>query len=62
MKAEEIFLAALEKSSPTERAAYLDQVCGDDAGLRYWTRTTVAKLTGTADPCRLARQVKPFGG
>jgi serine/threonine protein kinase len=36
MKAEEIFLAALEKSSPTERAAYLDQVCGDDAGLRRW--------------------------
>jgi serine/threonine protein kinase len=36
MKAEEIFLAALEKSSPAERAAYLDQACGDDAGLRRW--------------------------
>ena len=36
MKAEEIFLAAVEKSSPIERAAYLDQVCGDDAGLRRW--------------------------
>ena len=36
MKAEEIFLAAVEKSSPSERAAYLDQMCGDDAGLRGW--------------------------
>jgi serine/threonine protein kinase len=36
MKAEEIFLAVVEMSSPIERAAYLDQVCGDDAGLRRW--------------------------
>jgi serine/threonine protein kinase len=36
MKAEEIFLAAVEKSSPSDRAVYLDQVCGDDADLRDW--------------------------
>jgi WD40 repeat protein/serine/threonine protein kinase len=36
MKAEEIFLAAVEKPSPRERSAYLDQACGDDAGLRRW--------------------------
>ena len=29
-----IFLAALEKSSPEERAAYLDIACGDNAELR----------------------------
>jgi serine/threonine protein kinase/tetratricopeptide (TPR) repeat protein len=34
MKAEEIFLAAVEKSSPGERAAYLDGACGKDAALR----------------------------
>src|SRR6266568_1027607 len=30
----EIFLKALEKSAPAERAAYLDGACGDDAALR----------------------------
>ena len=34
MKAEEIFLAAVEKNSPGERAAYLDGACGKDAALR----------------------------
>src|SRR5262249_13195743 len=29
-----IFLAALDKGSPAERAAYLDQVCGDNRPLR----------------------------
>ncbi|MHC4617621.1 MAG: protein kinase domain-containing protein [Planctomycetota bacterium] len=29
-----IFCAALEKKTPTERKAYLDQACGDDSGLR----------------------------
>jgi tetratricopeptide (TPR) repeat protein/tRNA A-37 threonylcarbamoyl transferase component Bud32 len=29
-----IFEAAIEKGSPTARAAYLDQACGGDAGLR----------------------------
>ncbi len=31
---ESIFLAALEKGSPAERGAYLDQACGDDPELR----------------------------
>ena len=34
MKAEDIFLAALERKSPAERVAYLDGACGDDAALR----------------------------
>ncbi|MBC8875995.1 MAG: protein kinase [Planctomycetes bacterium] len=31
---ESMFLAALEKESPEERSAYLDEVCGDNAELR----------------------------
>src|SRR3954468_17308709 len=34
MDAEDIFLAALEKPSPGERAAYLDEVCGPGSDLR----------------------------
>src|SRR5581483_283332 len=34
MTEREIFLAALEKEAPTERAAYLDQACGADATFR----------------------------
>jgi serine/threonine protein kinase/WD40 repeat protein len=34
MKAEEILHAAVEKSTPDERAAYLDSACGADAALR----------------------------
>ncbi len=34
MKAEELFLAAVEKKTPRDRAAYLDDACGDDAPLR----------------------------
>ncbi len=33
--AEAIFFAALEKSTPAERAAYLDAACGDDRDLRH---------------------------
>jgi hypothetical protein len=29
-----IFEAAIEKGSPEERAAYLEQACGSDTGLR----------------------------
>ena len=29
-----IFFAALEKTSPEERASYLDEVCGEDVELR----------------------------
>ena len=31
---EEIFAEAIQKASPEERAAYLDQACGDDEQLR----------------------------
>src|SRR5262245_8097468 len=34
MTEREIFLAAVEKDDPTERATYLDQACGTDASLR----------------------------
>jgi len=34
MKAEEVFLAALEKATPAQRAAYLEEACRDDAELR----------------------------
>ena len=34
MKAENIFLAALDKQTPAERQAYLDSACGSDAHLR----------------------------
>src|SRR5262245_15698601 len=34
MTEETIFLAALEKKDPTERAAYLDGACGNDQALR----------------------------
>src|SRR5262245_44092327 len=34
MRAEDIFLAALERKSSAERAAYIDAACGEDAVLR----------------------------
>jgi WD40 repeat protein/serine/threonine protein kinase len=34
MKAEDVFLAAVEKSSPRERAACLDDMCGPDSALK----------------------------
>ena len=34
MKAEEIFLVAVEKKTPCERAAYLEGACGDAPALR----------------------------
>ncbi len=34
MQAEEIFLAAVEKKTPAERAAYLEGACGPNAELR----------------------------
>src|SRR5437588_10733823 len=34
MTAEEIFVGAVEKKTPAERAAYLDATCGQDADLR----------------------------
>ena len=34
MDQESIFMEAVQKSTPQERAAFLDQVCADDAELR----------------------------
>ena len=34
MNAEEILLAAVEKQTPAERAAYLDGACAEDVALR----------------------------
>ncbi|MHC4403702.1 MAG: WD40 domain-containing protein [Planctomycetota bacterium] len=34
MNEREIFMAALDRTSPEERRAYLDEVCGDDVDLR----------------------------
>src|SRR5262245_47073849 len=39
MSAEAIFAEALTKNTPTERAAYLDQVCGQDTSLRKRVET-----------------------
>jgi hypothetical protein len=33
-RAESVFFTALEKSTPEERAAYLDEACGQDTKLR----------------------------
>ena len=37
-----IFEAAIEKGSPEERAAYLSQACGSDAGLRRQVEALLA--------------------
>src|SRR5215470_15328433 len=42
MTEETIFAAALEKSTPAERAAYLDEACGGDAGLRQRVEALLA--------------------
>src|SRR5437660_11939675 len=34
LRVDSIFLAAVEKSTDTERSAYLDGACGSDQGLR----------------------------
>jgi hypothetical protein len=47
MNEETIFLTALEKASPTERAAYLDAACAGDAALRARVE---ALLRSQADP------------
>jgi serine/threonine protein kinase len=47
MTEETIFLAALERTTPAERAAYLDQACAGDAALR---ERVEALLRSHADP------------
>ena len=34
MNEREIFTAALQREAPSDRAAFLDSVCGDDSSLR----------------------------
>jgi len=38
----EIFFEAIEKATPDERAAYLDEACGDDPLLRQWVEELLA--------------------
>src|SRR5262245_46825467 len=59
----DLFLAALEKSSPTDRAAYLDQACAGDAELRrgleelFLHHDQTDRLLDQAAAEHLARQV-----
>ena len=42
MNEETIFTAALAKPTPAERAAYLDEACAGDEGLRRRVETLLA--------------------
>ena len=42
MTADEIFLKAVEKSTPAERAAFLDGACGTDVELRAEVESLIA--------------------
>jgi hypothetical protein len=46
MTEEAVFAAALEKSSPAERAAYLDEACSGDATLRQRVEALLQSHTG----------------
>src|SRR5208337_3567721 len=43
MDEQSIFLAALEKSTPAERSAWLDQACGADTALRQRIETLLSR-------------------
>jgi hypothetical protein len=45
---EEVFFAALEKATPAERAAYLDQACAGNPALRAQVEKMLAGLLPTA--------------
>src|SRR5262249_37518492 len=45
----DIFVAALERDDPTERAAYLDQACGADASLRQRLEALLRSHAQAAD-------------
>jgi serine/threonine protein kinase len=49
MTEREIFLAAVEKDDPSERATYLDQVCGADAALRQRIEALLRSRMRAAD-------------
>src|SRR5262245_23719513 len=46
MNAEEIFLAAAERQTPDERAAYLDAACAQDPALRAQVEELLRALDG----------------
>jgi serine/threonine protein kinase len=54
-----IFLAAVDKATPEERAAFLDQACGADADLR---RRVEALLRAHDDPGRFLEPAAPEQG
>jgi serine/threonine protein kinase len=49
MTEETIFVAALQKSSPAERAAYLDEACAGDAALRQQVEALLAAHAAEGD-------------
>src|SRR4051812_49934936 len=49
MTEETIFAEALERSTPGERAAYLDQACGGDAALRRRVETLLESHEADGD-------------
>src|SRR5436305_7556465 len=49
MAEREIFLSAVEKDDPAERAAYLDQACGGDATLRRRIESLLGSHERAAD-------------
>ena len=57
--AEAIFFAALEKTTPEHRAAYLDEACGADADLRRRVDRLLAahpRVGGFLEPAAAAAQ------
>ena len=47
--AKAMFMTALDRSDPAERAAYLDQACGGDAALRRRVEALLASHDRAAD-------------
>ena len=59
MRERDLFIAALELESPTERAALLDEACRTDAPLRAQVEQRFLKV---AIPNRAAQEVLPGHG
>src|SRR5262245_58452001 len=53
MTEETIFTTALEKSDPAERAAFLDEICGEDAVLRRRVEALLQSHGGAGDFLRM---------
>jgi serine/threonine protein kinase len=62
MTEREIFLAALEKDDPTERAAYLDQACGANTTLRRRVEALLRALATNFMDVPLVEQLAGDGG